>query len=71
MKKFLKLYIRFVQKILITILLTILYFLIFSITKLIVLVFPNKHLKRKKQTDTYWLEAEDYGSNFESSLEQS
>ena len=71
MKKFLHFYIRFVQKILITILLTILYFVAFSITKLFLAIFPNNYFRRIKKTDTYWITAEGYSKDKSSALEQS
>jgi len=70
-KRLLKIYIRFIQKILITILLTLLYFLVFSITKLIFVVFPGKHFKSKKGASSFWLDADGYLQDFDSSLEQS
>lgn len=71
MKKIINLYIRFVQKILITILLTIVYFIVFGITKLVMFIFPGKHLKRLKKMDTYWLDAEGYTADINSAMEQS
>jgi len=71
MKQLLNFYIRFVQKILITILLTILYFIAFSITKLLLTLVPNKHFRHLKNCDSYWLTAEDYSANKSSALEQS
>ena len=71
MKKFIRIYVRFVQKILITILLTILYFIAFSITKLILIIFPNKHFRQFKNCDSYWIPAEDHSANTSSAFEQS
>jgi hypothetical protein len=71
MKKIIKIYVRFVQRILITILLTILYFTVLSITKLFVIILPNKHLRRSSNADTFWIPAEGYSTDMDSSLEQS
>ena len=70
MKRFIKFYVRFVQKILITIFLTLLYFIAFSITKFFMFVFPRKH-KQTINKNSYWLTAEGYTSDMESALEQS
>jgi hypothetical protein len=71
MKKIIKIYVRFVQKILITILLTLLYFTIFSITKLIMFFFPGKLSKRRVTGNTFWIPAEGYNSDMETATEQS
>ena len=71
MKKLLKIYVRFIQKILISILLTFLYFIIFSLTKLLMLVIANKHFYHTLKTETFWKSAEGYTSEMKSALEQS
>ena len=71
MKKFINLYIRFVQKILISVLLTLVYFTFFSITKLIIIIFQNKRFKKDKKTESYWINAEGYTIDMDSALEQS
>lgn len=71
MKKFINLYIRFVQKILISVLLTLVYFTFFSITKLIIIIFQNKRFKKDKKADSYWINAEGYTIDMDSALEQS
>jgi hypothetical protein len=71
MKKLLKLYVRFVQRILITILLTILYITVFSVTRFFMIFIPNKHFHRSSATDSYWISAEGYSSDINTALEQS
>jgi len=71
MKKIIKIYVRFVQKILVTILLTIVYFTVLGITKIFVFFFPGKFGRRCNTQDTFWLAAEDYNSDMQSALEQS
>lgn len=71
MKKLLHIYIRFVQKILITTLLTLVYFLIFSLTMLFVFIFLDKLLKNKKNQNSYWIDAEGYVADLSSATEQS
>ena len=72
MKKFIQLYIRFVQKILITILLTIVYFFVIGPTLLLILIFKRRMLyKNYKKMNTYWVEAKDYTTDFENNLSAS
>lgn len=71
MKKIINFYIRFVQKILIVLLLTILYFLVFGITRLLLVIFPNKNFRHIKNATTYWIPAKDDGNNESSAFEQS
>ncbi|MBU0765733.1 MAG: hypothetical protein KJ607_12955 [Bacteroidetes bacterium] len=71
MKKIVKIYIRFVQKLLITILLTVLYITVFSLTKLLLYIFPGRYHIGKKEPGTYWLTAEGYTSDMDTAVEQS
>jgi hypothetical protein len=72
MKKIVWFYVRFVQKILITILLTIVYFLILGPTLLLIFIFKKKILfKNFNKMDTYWIEAKDYTSDFQTNLSAS
>lgn len=71
MKKIIKIYVRFVQGILVTIFLTILYFFGFSITKLFLIIFPNKYYKRKLKGNTYWEKAEGYEPDMDAAAVQS
>ena len=71
MKKIIRIYVRFVQRILITILLSVLYITVFSFTKLFYIIFPSKHTQHKKSGDTYWLPAEGYTSDMKTAMEQS
>ena len=65
-------YIRFVQKILVTILLTLLYFIGAPLTLLVILIFKRSIIiKRYKDKNTYWEDAYDYTSDFQTSLHQS
>ena len=59
MRKFFKVVIRKIQKVLLTFFLTLLYFIGFGIAYL-----PNKLFKRKK---SFWRKAVDYESNLEES----
>jgi len=69
MKKFIQFYIKFVQKILITILLTIVYFFVLGPTLILILIFKRKLIiKNYKKRDTFWIEAKDYTSDFESNV---
>lgn len=68
MKKIINLYVRFVQKILITILLTLLYFTVFSFTRLI---YMFKSGKSYAGENTYWVDAKGYTPDMDSALEQS
>lgn len=69
MKKFIQIYIRFVQKILITILLTLVYFLMLGPTLLLIIIFRRKILfKNYKKMNSFWVEAKDYTANFENNL---
>lgn len=70
-KKFIGFYIRFVQKILISIFLTLTYFLILSLTKLFMLFLPNKQTKRKLVNNSYWINSEGNDSDLKSIAEQS
>jgi hypothetical protein len=71
-KKFINNYIRFVQKILITILLSLLYFIGFGLTYLFLLIFkPSLLISRFKIKDSYWQMAKDYETNLEDSMHQS
>ena len=71
-KKFINSYIRFVQKILITILLTLLYFFGFGLTYLYMIFFKRDVVFSKfKVKESYWKEAKDYDANIENSLNQS
>ena len=71
MKRFIKFYVRFIQKILITIFLTLLYFTVFSITKIFMLFIPDKKRQQFVSKESYWIKAEGYTSDMESALEQS
>ena len=71
MKRIMRIYVRFVQKILITVFLTLLYFLGISMTKLFLIIVPSKHWRRSAQKDTYWITADGYGADMESAAEQS
>ena len=72
MKKFVTFYIKFVQKILITILLTVVYFLVIGPTLLLVIIFKRKLLfKNFNKMETWWIEAKDYSSDFQNNLSAS
>jgi hypothetical protein len=71
MKRIVHIYVRFIQRILITIFLTILYFLVFSVTKLFMLLVPNKNKRRSAKSNSFWINAEGYVSDMNSALEQS
>jgi len=70
MKRIVRFYVRYVQKILITILLTILYFTVFSITKLFMSLVPGKKTTTINN-NSYWQTAANYNSDMESAFEQS
>ena len=70
-KKFIGFYIRFVQKILISIFLTLLYFLAFGPTLVLMRLIPDKHFNRKLLKKTYWINSEGNDSDIMSSSEQS
>jgi len=71
-KKALRWYIKTVQKILITLLLTILYSVGLGATFLFALIFNRRllGLKAKKET-SFWKEAEGYQSDLDDSIRQS
>ena len=71
MKRFIKFYVRFVQRILIAILLTILYFTVFSVTKFFMLFISEKNNKLPVGKDSFWVTAEGYNSDMGTALEQS
>ena len=63
--------IRFVQRIVVTVLLTLIYIVGFGITALAIIVFRPRILQKdSKETDSYWHSAERYGS-LENSRRQS
>jgi len=68
MKKIISLYVRFVQKILIGILLTLLYFTVFSFTRLF---YVFKSGKSYAGDNTYWIDAKGYTPDMDSAMEQS
>ncbi len=72
-KTFINKYIQFVQRILVTILLTVIYFLGFGITALLLRLFHPKTLdfgRKPSSEDSYWLKARQY-EGIESSKRQS
>jgi len=71
LKKIIKYYIRCIQRILVTVFLTLIYIVGFGITALAITVFRSDILRKdSKVTETYWHSAEKYGS-MESSQRQS
>jgi len=71
-KKIIGFYVRFVQKILITILLSIVYFLVIGPTFLLILIFKRKILFRDyNKTPSFWVEAKDYTTDFQNNLSAS
>jgi hypothetical protein len=72
MKKIVWFYVRFVQKVLITILLTIVYFLVLGPTLLLIIIFKRRLLfKNYDKMNTFWVEAKDYTSDFQNNLSAS
>lgn len=71
MKKIVHFYVRFIQKILITIFLTILYFLVLSVTKFFIRIIPKKNKRRSTEINSFWIHAEGYKADMNSALEQS
>ncbi len=62
----------FVQKILITIFLFLLYFLFFGITLIFILIFKKNMLKQNYESEyTFWNKAKDYNANIKNSIHQS
>ena len=65
-------YIKTIQKILITVLLTFVYFIGFGVTLILVIIFNRKILGKKyKDRDTFWKEAEGYQDDMGNSIRQS
>ena len=71
MKRIIRIYVRFIQRILITFFLTILYFLGFGVTKLFMFLIPTKHKKTSDKSDSFWINAEGYTADMDSASEQS
>jgi hypothetical protein len=70
--RFIQAYIRFVQKILVTFFLTILYFLGYTIIYIYAIIFKRKLIfGTKGRSETYWIEAKDYHIDKETGLQQS
>jgi len=60
-KIFIDRYVRFVQRILVTILLTLIYVIGFGITALVVLIFrPGLIRQDKSEVSSYWHDAKEY-----------
>ena len=73
MKKIINAYIRFMQRILITILLTVVYVVFFGITKLFLALFMPRTLWRRKNKneDSFWLKMKEEPVDMEHALQQS
>ncbi len=71
MKKFLRAYIRFVQRILITVLLTLLYALGFGTTWLLAQVFQRRMLAGSGREDSCWETPDGYTDGLAGAGEQS
>lgn len=72
-KKFVNIYIQFVQRILVTVLLTLIYFIGFGVTALLIRLFrPGilEHGRKSSSETSYWLEARQ-SEGLESSKRQS
>jgi|AntAceMinimDraft_17_1070374.scaffolds.fasta_scaffold01196_1 hypothetical protein len=64
--------IKFVQKILITIFLFLLYFIFFGITLIFILIFKKNMLKQNYESEyTFWNKAKDYNADIKESIHQS
>jgi hypothetical protein len=72
MKKIIKIYIRFVQKILITLLLTVLYFIGFGLTWVYSVLFKRGMLYgRCRNDESFWLDIKEQEPNLQNSIQQS
>ncbi|PLX07026.1 MAG: hypothetical protein C0596_12900 [Marinilabiliales bacterium] len=70
MRKFIKkitwIYIRFVQKILITIFLSLTYILVFPFSWLYLLIFKNSEMSNKFEIkNSYWIKTKDLSTNID------
>jgi hypothetical protein len=71
-KKVIQNFIRIIQRILIFISLTVIYFLGFGITLFFMLIFKHKILTGYSKSDnTFWIEAKGYEADIEDSIHQS
>lgn len=72
-KRFMSAYIRVVQRILITVLLSVVYWLVVGLTALFALVFKFRTMvpRRRRGEASYWEEAVDYRSDLEDARRQS
>lgn len=71
-KKIIRNFVRIIQKVLIVLLLTLIYFLGFGITVIFMMVFKHKILTGSRKDDiTFWVEANGYEADMEDSLRQS
>jgi len=72
LKRLLQKFIRIVQKILITLSLTVVYFLGLGITLIFIALFNRKTITGFRKEDfTFWVEAEGYQPDIEDSFRQS
>lgn len=71
MKKLIYIYIKFVQKILITFLLTLTYFFVFSIVRFFMIFIPKENRNQKFQKNSFWKEADGYETDIDAAMTQS
>ncbi len=71
MRKLLKAYIRFVQRILVTVLLSLLYTVGFGVTWLLACVFQRKLLSGSGSESSCWEPPQGYADDLEGAREQS
>lgn len=72
MKKFFNAYIRFMQRVLITILLTVVYFVFFGLTLLFMAIFKPKQIWRGgKNATSFWLISPEEPTDMDHACQQS